>query len=378
MPTIDYKLLKSDDIKFSGVSQHNPIYVNDTNTLTSQVAFARGIHKDYGSSEYPASALFYYLGKIKDTATGSATALYEFVRGFLYRDDSDPSVSSITSIIQSKTSASALTGFRMIMFDKNLRDDKIRPTSFRLSISPYKTTSTKPSALFLSNSAITDNATTGSFAQISGRDSLTGSLMTGVAGSVLSGFTVRMKVKLRPSGPPVQTLFHRRLGDFSLSALDHTLNQFGQSFDNSIVLWKYGSMNSLFTYNLINTINFGNVTTYDWNNTAGYKNSFTASFQDPYNVGGGQVFYSLSTNTTSPIQWLSLCSSITSNVIKSINNWIVNGSTITAYVNNSVTSLFLYGTTHTSNIVIYNEPTNLQKSHNLPLAIICSINAYLE
>ena len=390
---VEFKILSSKDTKISEVGQINQIYVNETSPLSSLISFVRGVQKDFAVASYPASSLFYYPGKLKPVVTGSASALYELVRGFLYRHDDDPSVSSITSVIQSKTSTSALTGFRMILFDRSLKAETIRPNSFRLSIVPYKTTVQKPTAIFLSNSAITNNSTCGAYTHISGINSLTGSLSTGTVGTTLTGFTVRMKIRPRPGGSNIQTLFHRRVADFSMSALDFSIYVLGQVLDNSVALWKYGQTNSFNTALDTTTINFGTFNYIQYALPEGlgggtpYLNSFSATFRVA-NLGGAQIFWSASSNTDgisidvdptgafkpATYQWLSLCAGLTSSILKSTANWPYMFSTpITAYVNSNI---FRYTVAYGAglnilggNAVAYNQPDILQKARDLPISL---------
>jgi len=398
---IEYKILSSTSEQYSEVGQINKVYINDTNVLTSLVAFIRGVQKDFATGSYPANALFYYSGDFRPVATGSATALYELLRGYLYRNDDDMTVHTITSVIQSKTSTSALTGFRMLMFDKSIKADMIKPNSFRLSIAPYSTTVPKPTALFLSNSAIIDNVTTGSYAQIAGINSLLGSLSTGVVGSVLTGFTVRMKIRPRPSGSNIQTLFHRRVADYAMSAQDWVAwlkSFFGGSpdphgTDNSIALWKYGNLNNFNTWFAVQSVNFG---TFDYSQYllpgvsgggSAYLNSFSAIFY-MYNIGGAQIFWAASANTNTfgvdvdpshmynsvTYTWLSLCSSMTSTTLKSTVAYPFNVSgPVTAYLNQNIFRYTAASGASPSylgaNVVIYNQPNSLQKARDLPASI---------
>ena len=238
----EYKVLNINDVNQTEVNNYSTVLIYNTSNLTSGVSFIRSIQKNYGTSNLPASSLFTYKGTLTSTATGSTTALYELLRGYLYRDDSNTSSPTISSIINSKTSNNSITGFRLIMLDKNIVADNIKPTSFRMSITPININNPTPIGLNFGNTSINDNGTTGVYASITNDGSLSGSLTGGVSStSALHEFTVLMKIKPTIGGAPTQTLFHRRLGDKSLTSIG--FNQSNNANDNKIVMYKYSDLN---------------------------------------------------------------------------------------------------------------------------------------
>lgn len=234
-----FKSVTVNDLNYSEVNNFSNVYIYNSSVLSSDVAFIRSVQKDFGSLNFPASSVFTYKGSLSSTATGSSSALYELLRGYLYRDDSLTSNTSISSVVSSKTSGNALTGFRLIMFNKSIIADNIKPTSFRMSVTPVNNLTSNSVGLNLDNSTITDLNTTGLYSAITNDGSLSGSTTGGLATlSALNEFTVMMKVKPAVGGAPIQTLFHRRVGDKSLSSIG--INSSLAANNNKISMYHYG------------------------------------------------------------------------------------------------------------------------------------------
>jgi hypothetical protein len=233
-----FNFIPSTNIKYTPVELTKNIFILNNSQLTSKINFINSIQKTYGTSSLPSSSLFTYTGSLNVTSSASITALYELVRGYLYRDDSYTAQPSIPTLITSKTSGSTISGFRFITFDKSIKAERIKKGTFRVSIAPINITSTNPYGLRLSNSGATSDTTTGKYAAIINDWSTSGSLLNGVSGSVLTGFTVLMKIKPEIGGPNTQTLFHRRVGDSSSSAVGVGVQY--SDFDNKINFYHYG------------------------------------------------------------------------------------------------------------------------------------------
>ena len=349
---IDFKQLSSTAVHFSQISNTSSVYITNTNTLTSNISFVKSIQYNFGSTKLPASSTFTYNGYITSTATGSVTALYELLRGYLYRNDGNTANPTISSVIQSRTSTSALTGFRLLMLSHSLKADNIIPGSFKMSMTPVNISQPSPQALSFPNSGVTDNTTTGAFAAVSNDDGLSGSLS-----ATLSAFTILIKMRTGSGGAPLQTLFHRRVADKSLSAIGALT-----SIDSRISMWKYGDLIPLSSST---AIVYGALT---WNYLQPpiVISSLSTAVIQLTNIGGGNLYWAASANGNS----VALSTSVTSGTISSNgSNVISTTATITAY---SLNSNFGQGTEY-GYVTIYNNNI-YQQSPFLPMTFKIEID----
>ncbi len=210
--------------------------------------------------------------------TISSSALYEHIRGYVYRDFglsahqvwnnyllttagisslivSQSISSSPPGVLGSSEAGAALTSVRVLLMNRNFYGDRVKPGTFRMNVRPQQIELAGKIGLNFDNDTKT-NSSSGQWAAITGMQGLTGSLLDrGVsAGSFsdivsfsqkqLTGFTIAMRVKFVNNGPKYQTLFHRRVGNPSLSALGYTLSS-GAGINNQIVLQRYSDLKSL-------------------------------------------------------------------------------------------------------------------------------------
>jgi hypothetical protein len=298
--TKQYKVLPITSVAVSEVTSTANVSIINTDTLSSNVCFARAIHKSYGTTNLPANATFTYKGNLTVSPTGSVSALYELIRGYLYRvSDSgwhgylsgaassyiisqsttaNPpcllpiiNASNISAHIGSVSAFGAITGVRFVMFDNNIKLDRIKPTSFRMSVTPVDKTLSTAYGLVFSNSSITDNVTTGYYASVTGMESLTGSLSSGSSGT-LTAFTIRIRCKPENLGSSIQTLFHRRVADKSLSSLGA-----GEAtgINNKIVMYHYGNLNPVNLEISVSSVSAGS-STLRYLGTTGFGTSYTS------------------------------------------------------------------------------------------------------
>lgn len=362
--TSGLKTLKETNFIFSEVNNINSVYIPNTDPNTSNITFIRSINYDYGDSNLPASATYNYKVHGSNTSsTGSVTALYEFLRGYLYRDVNNNNVSALPTLVSSKSSSNSITGFRLIIFDKNIKFDMIKPNSFRMSVMPNKIIFTTPDALYISNSGTNvSDSSSGAYTSITEQNSLSGSLSAGVSGSVLTGFTILMKIKPDQGGAENQTLFHRRVADKSLTSIGALLPSPG--INNAVCNYKYGDLNPL-SANITST----GTTFYTIYSNYSSITSLSSTPISISNIGGGHLNWGVSSNAS----WLSI-SGVTGSTIIPTNNLISNIITITAYANGSVTSLtippFHSSATYVASIkFFYNESLRKSGILNIPFSV---------
>jgi len=181
-------------------------------------------------------------------STIAISSIYEHVRGYVCRDFSDnadaswnnylSSTAGQLGLIRRKTDGSGLTGIRVIMFNRSDYGDRIKPGSFNAtvntSVSAYKYGEN------LDNSknypSLTDKTASdsGFWMGMTSNPGLIGSTQNGVSGSVLTGFSIYLRVRPELTPCPIQTLLSRKSGDYSQSA-----------FGNAIVDKQYMSLDPL-------------------------------------------------------------------------------------------------------------------------------------
>lgn len=158
----------------------------------------------------------------------SISSIYEHIRGYVNRDFSDnadvnwnaylSTTAGQAGLIRRKIDGVGLTGVRVIIFNRSDYGDRIKPSSFiahvNSSASAYKY------GVELDNSNANDS---GFWMGMTSNPGLVGSTQNGVSGSVLTGFSVYLRVKPGNSSSPIQTLFSRKSGDSSQSAMGNAI-----------------------------------------------------------------------------------------------------------------------------------------------------------
>ena len=348
-------------------------FVDENSSSSANVIFAQAIQKSYGTVNLPTSSVVTYTNLLKSTSSATVTSLYEHVRGYLYRDNLNwPGyiTGSNSSYVISKTTLTnppcinnigGLSGIRMIVFNKPVFKDSIKPSTLRININPINTTFNVDKGLTFNNSVVSDSDS-GNYGSVTGKAGLSGSLSAGISAKAITGFTIAIKFKPANSGPTNQVLLHRRIADEALTSLNYTLASPG--INNAIVSQKYSDLNPL---SAVTTIVAGS-TAWNQDYPAPLTTSPSSVSISITNAGGGQLFWAVSSQTN----WISISSAITSGTIFSISNLLSSTATITAYANSNIGTLPA-GTTN-GNIIIYNSTTSLQKCPNLPLTISFRIN----
>jgi len=221
-----------------------------------------------GTSRY-----FRNLSNVSSTTTVSS--IYEHIRGYVYRDFGASGALSwnhylattagICGLIISKTLSSAshaaaiknsftgsgaassftpvasVSAVRVIAMNRGFFKDRIKPGTWRMKIRPTgNSTLPEQRGLNFNNDLITSTVSSGGWASITGMAGLTGSLSAGISGSMLTGFTIMLRIKPVKGGPPLQTLFGRRSGDASQTALNYI-----SLINNSLVQDQYRNLNPL-------------------------------------------------------------------------------------------------------------------------------------
>lgn len=213
--------------EMSVLRQQNEASVSITESTSAGVNFYTAIQKNYGDTNIPASAQFTFTNFGNTTSTGQVTALYEHIRGYVYRDNSLSALGDWSAYLSSSnsgfvvsqsttaippclpTGTGALSAVRVLLMNRSVYGDRIKEGTFRLSFQPVSIVF-PTQALIFNNSNVTQSDS-GEFASITGADGLSGSLSSGVSGSVVTGFSVCIRFKPIVGGPQVQTLFDRRL-----------------------------------------------------------------------------------------------------------------------------------------------------------------------
>lgn len=305
--------------------------INDTNS--GSILFTEALKSGFTSpAGYQGvltggtSRFFRNIGNVSSTTTVSA--LYEHVRGYLYRDfgvsgslkwnNYLSTTAGLSGLIISKTLSSAshaavlkgsgasgthtaipsITACRIIAMNRSFYKDRIKPGTWRMRINPTNVNLATRRGLDFENDLITDLTSSGMYASITGMAGLTGSLSAGISGSVLTGLTIMIRIKPTKSGPPKQTLFHWRMGDPSQSAInwDSTTN-------NTLVQQEYRLLNPLSAVVTLpanatvtnGVIIFNNNTFSSTSNASTISGSSSALFKLT-NVGGGILRWAASSN----------------------------------------------------------------------------------
>lgn len=351
-------------------NKEETIFIDENSSLSTNIFFFKGIKNSYSTTALAGSTNQEYSNLLSNTSSANVSSIYEHIRSYIYRPSDWPTYISSNKgpyIISNSTTGTptlpsipgALTGVRMIQLNKTLYKDYIKPNSFKLNIVPINVNLTINKGLRFNNSNISDSSS-GQYASITGFAGLSGSLSSGVAGKVVTGFTIAIKFKPINSGSITQVLLHRRIADQSLSSLDYI----NGPIDSKIITQKYSDLNPLSAISNISSY------TKTFNiNIAPFTNNdpLTSIVIQLTNKGGGQLKWAASAQNTESVNWLSLSSSVTSGTLFGINNITSTTATLTALVKLSVTAL-TKDVTHTSNLIIYNNDI-YEKSPNLPISI---------
>lgn len=385
-----FKRLEVSDSSRVSTAYINSVIVNNTSPNTGDVWFASAYSNSFTSSLLPSNGQFIFNNLLTNNVTSSAsnTALYNWIRGFLYRSDTYSSwnmyLSGATSayVVSKSTIASppclpaiannpsisaalgsisaygAITGVRVIVFNRSLYKNYIQPSSFRMLVNPTYS-ALIPGGLLLNNPNATDSSS-GQFASLTGIAGLSGSLSAGVSGgSVLTSFTIAFRLKPFAGGPTTQSLLHRRVADTSSSALDWTAASPGTN--NRIVMRPYYELNPL---SAVATKTIGLGSSYTTSSA-----SLTALIT-LVNKGGGILNWNASANNS---LIFSLSGALTSGTLYGLTNTTSTTAVLTAYTTATGQQALtgIYGSTNFY-ITIYNSPATREQSPNLPITLTFS------
>jgi hypothetical protein len=286
-----------------------------TDSTSANVLFTTPIK--VGSSFNPltggSKVTFSNLGNVSSTTVLSA--IYEHVRGYLYRDfgasgdirwntylTSPASVLNGVSgqLIVSKSSGSGLTAVRFWMMNRKFFGDRISPGSLRIDVLPLAITYVGKIGLDFKNDDQI-NSTSGDWAAATAQPGLVGSLLNrGIRSQRFSnaitmnqknvtGFTIAMRVKFVNAGPTLQTLIHRRVGNPSLTA-----------YGNSVVTQRYSDFTQPIA--IISPTSFA----YSFSaTTVQVITGGTSSVLTITNAGSSQIYYSLGTSQLGGVDYSS-------------------------------------------------------------------------
>jgi hypothetical protein len=204
---------------------------------SGSVFFSEAIPAGYAVGTLTGGSTKQFVNFSSTPSTIAISSIYEHVRGYVNRDFSDnadanwnnylSSTAGQAGLIRRKTDGSGLTGIRIIMFNRSDYGDRIKPGSFNAtvntSVSAYKY------GISLDNSKnypdLTEKSASdsGFWMGMTSNPGLVGSMQHGISGSILTGFSIYLRVRPQLSPCPIQTLFSRKSGDTSQTAMNNAI-----------------------------------------------------------------------------------------------------------------------------------------------------------
>ena len=295
-----YKMLRPNQLIYkSNVNPENQAILSSN---SSDVLFIRAIHSDYGSGTWPTNSEIVWSNLVSDSSTTTTTAVYELVRGYLYRPSFGASAAQFwndyvdganNGYVESRSTSAippclptlpkALSGVRLAVFNRSLFKDSIVPGTFQMLIKPSgKTSSMSAQGVEVSN----ETETSVNWLGVTGDTS--GSLSETATAGTASMFTFMTTVKFNRSGPRYQTLFHRPIGNKSLS-----------SWGQTIVSKKYGNLYPPPTLASIGDTVAGltGIVVFETTDTVVLPETITAAADGAFQVvnsGSGNLYYGIS------------------------------------------------------------------------------------
>ncbi len=348
------------------------IFIDQNSSLSANVFFLKGIKNSYSTINLAGSSVQTFSNLISGSSSTTLSSLYEHIRSYVYRplnwntyinSSHGPYIvsNSTTGLPTLPSIPGALTGIRVIGINKKLFKDYIKPNTLRIKILPINKNFVQKGLKF-SNETL-NNSDSGQYASITGMAGLSGSLSSGISGKVVTGFTIGIRFKPSNSGPTNQTLFHRRIADFSLSAINYK-----NLTNSSVITDRYINLNPLSA--VVDKTSVNQVFSFSqWNSIS--VSALTSLVFNITNKGGGQLKWSISANNQQSISWLSISSALTTGIIYGITNIQSTTASITAIVFKTITGLS-QGTPYTSNLILYNSTTG-EVCPNIPMIIPITI-----
>jgi hypothetical protein len=234
-------------------------------SISSTVFITSPIKAGYSTGSLNGGSKVTYTNFGNVSSTTVLSAIYEHVRGYLWRDFSSSadilwnaylaSTAGTNGLVVSKSSGNGLTAFRAFILNRDAYGDAIMPGTLRIDIQPTNVNFVGKIGLDFGNDDQSDS-TSGDWAAVTGMAGLTGSLLNrGVSSNcfsnaismnqkTVSAFTIAMRVKFINGGPDHQTLLHRRVGNPSLSALGNNFSA-GSGVNQAVVTNRYSDFNSM-------------------------------------------------------------------------------------------------------------------------------------